>query len=284
MKNYLKIVFLLVVGTAFAQQESVYSLYNYNMNAINPAYAGADGGKLTFLSRSQWAGVQNAPETQVFILSLPVGEKVGIGLSGVRDQVFIENATSVFIDFSYKLQVAEATDLYFGIKAGGLFLDVDTQSLQTQDQGLSALNEFNPNVGVGAYLKNDKYFVSLSAPRILNTERVSNENGVATTATDKAQFYLSGGYNFDISDKVLFKPSVLGSFLQGLDPTVTVTAAFNFIEKFDLGVNYRTDDALGGFAVINLADWAGFGYAYEANTNDAIQRDSTHEIFVRIGF
>tara|TARA_S200000501_G_scaffold92118_1_gene85462 strand:+ start:1328 stop:1510 length:183 start_codon:yes stop_codon:yes gene_type:complete len=45
---------LLILG----QQESYYSFYRYNMNVINPAFAGADADNLfSFTSRTQWAAV-----------------------------------------------------------------------------------------------------------------------------------------------------------------------------------------------------------------------------------
>jgi len=55
---------------SFSQQESYYSLYRYNMNVINPAYAGADASNmLSFTSRSQWASVEDAPNTLALAFS-----------------------------------------------------------------------------------------------------------------------------------------------------------------------------------------------------------------------
>ncbi len=103
IKNTLRIVVLLLFATVYAQQEPNYSLYRYSMNVINPAYAGADGNtSITANLRSQWINVQDAPETQSFFFATPLGKRVGIGISVVSDQTFIEKQTSYNIDFSYQ--------------------------------------------------------------------------------------------------------------------------------------------------------------------------------------
>ena len=78
------ILFLLLVFSelTFGQQESYYSLYRYNMNVINPAYAGADASNmLSFTSRSQWASVQDAPNTLALAFSSARENNVGLGIS-----------------------------------------------------------------------------------------------------------------------------------------------------------------------------------------------------------
>lgn len=116
---WFSMVSLLVVGTLSAQQDPNYTFYRFNMNVINPAFAGA--GEATNIGlnvRSQWAGVQGAPETQTLVFGTPIGKNVGVGLSVVNDKTFIEDQTSVSLDFSYKLKLDEAHDVYFGLKGG----------------------------------------------------------------------------------------------------------------------------------------------------------------------
>ena len=89
-----KALFFLIVILplfTFSQQESYYSLYRYNMNVINPAFAGAEAANmLSFTSRSQWASVQDAPRTLAFAYSTARENNVGLGLSIVSDKVFVE--------------------------------------------------------------------------------------------------------------------------------------------------------------------------------------------------
>jgi len=49
------------------------------MNVINPAYAGSrENLSFGLLYRTQWTGIDGAPETGTFFGHLPVGEKVGV--------------------------------------------------------------------------------------------------------------------------------------------------------------------------------------------------------------
>ena len=78
-------------------------MYRYNMNVINPAYAGAEASNmLSLLSRRQWSQMEDA-NTIAFAYSSARENNVGLGLSVVSDRVFIEQQTFAYIDFSYKL-------------------------------------------------------------------------------------------------------------------------------------------------------------------------------------
>ena len=180
VKILLPLLLLCIAYNLQAQQDPNYVFYRYTMNVINPAYAGADGvTSFTFNLRSQWQGVESAPRTQTFFASTPFNERVGLGISAVNDRTFIERQTAVFLDFSYKLPLSDETDVFFGLKAGGNFFDVNASGLQTfnivQDPLLRDESRFNPNIGIGVLLQHESYFVSLSAPRILNTRRLKKE-------------------------------------------------------------------------------------------------------------
>ena len=160
-KSSLLLLFVLPLF-GFAQQESYYSLYRYNMNVINPAFAGADASNmLSFTSRSQWASVQDAPRTLAFAYSSARENNVGLGLSLVSDKVFVEQQTFAYIDFSYKLQMSGDATLFLGLKAGGNFYSSDPTNLSTYssvgDPSQVSLSKFNPNIGAGAYYKAASY-------------------------------------------------------------------------------------------------------------------------------
>ena len=120
MRKLFYILILILPLTVVAQQESYYSLYRYNMNVINPAYAGAEASNmLSLLSRRQWSQMEDAPNTIAFAYSSARENNVGLGLSVVSDRVFIEQQTFAYIDFSYKLTMSDDSNLYLGLKGGG---------------------------------------------------------------------------------------------------------------------------------------------------------------------
>ena len=53
-----------------AQQESSFSHYMYNHQAVNPGYVGSRGvTNFTSVLRSQWSGIEGAPLTQTLSYS-----------------------------------------------------------------------------------------------------------------------------------------------------------------------------------------------------------------------
>ena len=282
---------ILFIGLAFlplitfSQQESYYTLYRFNMNVINPAYAGALGKNVfAFTSRRQWSSMEDAPSTLAFSYSSERANNVGLGLSVVSDKVFIEQQTFAYADFSYKLDM-ESTQLYLGLKAGGNFYSADPRVLSTystsSDPAQQQLSRFNPNVGAGVYLRGELFWASFSIPRLFNVKRESDN--LAVTAKDRVHSYLGGGADFAVGSGLLLKPSVLFRKVKGLPVTTDITTMLSWQNQFDLGVSYRTSSAFALLAVVSLGG-VDIGYAYETPTVSSLSQLNlkTHEIVLRI--
>ena len=286
MKRLLLYIGLVLVPLiSFSQQESYYTLYRFNMNVINPAYAGALGKNVfAFTSRRQWSSMQDAPSTLAFSYSSERANNVGLGLSVVSDKVFIEQQTFAYADFSYKLDM-ESTQLYLGLKAGGNFYSADPRVLSTystsSDPAQQQLSRFNPNVGAGAYLRGELFWASFSIPRLFNVKRESDN--LAVTAKDRVHSYLGGGADFAIGSGLLLKPSVLFRKVKGLPVTTDITTMLSWQNQLDLGVSYRTSSAFALLAVVSLGGFD-IGYAYETPTVSSLSQLNlkTHEIVLRI--
>lgn len=293
VKNILICITLLATSSVlFAQQESILSLYKDQMNLVNPAYAGIDGHTDIALGyRKQWIGVNNAPVVQTAIFGTNVGKNLGIGLSIVNSKVNIENQTFVGIDFSYKLKMNLETNLYLGIKAGGNFYDVNTSNLMLydgiSDAALNSRSTFDPNFGVGALLKTANSYVSLSIPRILNTQRSRLLDGRVSVATDTPHFYLSAGYNYDLENvsMMVLKPSFMLRQVSGAPVSIDTNLNLSFLDAFDVGVMYRLHNAAGANARVNISKNLLLGYAYEVNTKKELTSAlTTHEFLLKYRF
>ena len=286
MKRLLFFIGLALVPLiTFSQQESYYTLYRYNMNVINPAFAGALGKNVfAFTSRRQWSSMQDAPSTLAFSYSSERENNVGLGLSVVSDKVFIEQQTFAYVDFSYKLDM-ESTQLYLGLKAGGNFYSADPIALSaysaSSDPAQQQLSRFNPNVGAGALLKGELFWASFSIPRLFNVKRESDN--LAVTAKDRMHSYLGGGVDLPIGSGLLVKPSVMLRKVKGLPVTTDFTGMLSWQNQFDVGISYRSSSS---FALLSVISLGGFdiGYAYETPTASSLSQLNlkTHEIVLRI--
>ena len=288
LKNSHVLLVFLLTSILYAQQDPSYTLYQYNMNVVNPAYAGInDYYEVNINFRSQWVNLEGSPETQSLSVGIPMNDKVGWGLSIVNDEVYVLNETDLYIDFSYRVQVGTNTNLYMGVKGGGTIIDIDLNKLGIMNDPVFSENvhNFNPNVGVGFLLKGPKYYVNLSAPTLLKSKRYEKDGVVVTHATDRLHVYAGAGYTISLDDDIDLTPSVMGRFVSGAPISLDLTSTFDLYNIIELGISYRLDESISGLGMFKLVDWFNVGYAYEATTTDVKDYSrGTHEVLLRFRF
>ncbi len=275
---------ILTVKDMSAQQDPQYTQYMYNMNIMNPAYAGSkESLSITALYRTQWSGLDGAPETITFSAHSPVGERVGLGLSAIKDELGPISETNVYIDFSYTLPLGENVKLALGLKAGATFHDVGLTSLELQDPGDPFFSEdisnVYPNVGAGAFLYTENFYLGLSVPNFLNSIHL-DENGLQY-GSETQHFFATAGYVFQISDNFKLKPSVMVK--SAFDAPISLDGNLNalFFDRFEIGASYRLDDSFSGLVGFQVTDFLRIGYAYDHITSELKGVGSaSHEVIV----
>jgi type IX secretion system PorP/SprF family membrane protein len=287
MKKLSLLVLLVgILGTeiASAQQDPQYTQYMYNMNVVNPAYAGSkESLSLTALYRKQWSGLDGAPETFTFSAHAPFGDKVGLGLSAIKDELGPISETNVYADFSYTLELGGATKIALGLKAGATFHDVGLTDLELQDPNdpffSQDINNTYPNVGAGAFLYGDNFYVGLSVPNLLNSVHL-DENGLKY-GSETNHYFATAGYVFQVSDNVKLKPSVMVK--SAFDAPISYDGNLNalFFEKFEIGASYRLDDSFSGLVGFQVTEYIRIGYAYDHIISDLdAVANASHEVIL----
>ena len=284
MKKLLCLVFLLPF-VIYSQQESYYSLYNYNMQVINPAYAGAEADLLfSFINRSQWESLDDSPKTMAFSLSSKRKNNVGLGLSVVSDKVFVEKQTFAYLDFSYLLDMGK-TKIFLGLKGGGNFYRASSLDLEdfnlTIDPAQGELSRFNPNVGAGLYIKNKIYWFSVSIPRLFNVKR---NDDLSLGAKDRVHSYVGGGFDLPISKSLTFKPMIMLRKVKSLPLSKDIGGFLSILNKFDIGISHRSNSSFSAMTLVKISKRLDIGYAYESPINNSLLNQSikTNEFFLRI--
>lgn len=276
----------------FAQQLPQFTQYMFNTISINPAYAGSRG---TFsavgLHRSQWVGLEGGPETQTLSIHTPLrNEKIGLGLSFINDALGYENFSYLYGDFSYTIQTGVKTKLAFGLKAGFTHYNID-QELLTDPSIVNdpffndVSNRWSPNIGAGVYWHTNRWYIGISAPRILNTDYNNGRNGTLDyVALERVSYYFTGGYVFDMGERTKFKPSALLKATNGAPLSFDISANFLFNDVFWIGGGYRVNQsaaAIGGIADFQVSKQLRIGYAYEYPISDIRAYTSgTHEVLL----
>lgn len=277
---------MLTCYSGFAQQDAQYTQYMYNTININPAYAGSRGVMSVFgLHRTQWVGLDGAPTTNTFSLNTPINNSnLGVGFSLVNDRIGPTSDNTISADISYTVTMNEAYKLSFGVKASGNIFNLDTDKLDPSnpiDPNLQNFNnEFSPNFGAGVYLHSDKLYLGLSVPNFLQDSKY-NDNEVAVFQ-ERMNFYFIGGYVFDLSQSIKFKPAFLTKMVTGSPLQVDASANFLFFDKFMLGGAYRWDAAVSALAGFQVTDGLFIGYSYDMETTNLRNYNSgSHEVFLR---
>lgn len=287
--NLIIIVFAIVYShRAMAQQDTNYTFYRQTMNFVNPAYAGEGGQTIAVINyRSQWSGIVGAPETQSAFFSTQTGNNVGLGVSVINDRTFIEQQTSVMLDFSYELKMSAGSSLYLGLKAGGNSYNANTEGLRTfaqvDDPSLYNLSGgFRFNCGIGALLKGNKYFISLSAPKILTPDRLHNDDNGVKLDHGKMHTYLAAGYSIELGGDLTFKPSALFRYISAAPISLDLTATLA-LNQIEFGASYRVKEGIGGMILWNPDTWLNLGYGYLAEYESAIANvgHGSHEVYLR---
>jgi len=278
------------LSDALAQQDPHYTQYMYNMNVINPAYAGSkENLAFGLLYRKQWVDVDGAPETGTFSGHSPVGKNVGLGLSAIKDKIGPVNETNVYADFSYTIKLGGEHKLALGLKAGatfhkvGLYDDIGNGYVpQPGDPAFSQnINNTYFNVGTGVFYYTNNYYVAFSVPNMLKSKHLDYEPTNQQFGSEVSHYFLTGGYVFQLTDNFKLKPSFLVKSAFGVDPSIDGSLNALFFEKFEIGATYRLDDSWGGMVNYAITPNLRIGYAYDHIVSDLkVTTPASHEIML----
>jgi type IX secretion system PorP/SprF family membrane protein len=289
MKKLMRLFFIAgllscALGTS-AQQRPIQSLYMFDPLLINPAYAG-DHVQLsaTAIYRNQWVNFPGAPRT--FTGTVHSGfrkVRFGLGLIFGNDQIGVHSDNSLYFAYSYRLPLNRNTgaSLSMGLQGGFNNLKSDYGKLNPKDQDIyGSLTKFNPNFGAGLYYRDQKMYIGISIPYILNNKFIdmSNTNGIAR---QYRYYYVTAGTSKKISNNIKFQPSVLLRIQEKAPLSFDLNGMWVLYNVVGVGVSYRLRDAVVGLFELQLNNNFHVGYAYDFTTSAIRQySNGSHEIMI----
>jgi len=293
--GYLLAILTIVLfsSEAISQQDPMYTQYMYNTLSVNPAYAGSrDALSVTGLLREQWVGIDGAPSTQTLTVHSPIySDNMGLGLSVINDVVGPIHQTMLFADYSYSIRTTSTAKLAFGLKAGVNIFQADLLGLHPEQGGDPAIynisNKLLPNIGVGVYYYSDRGYFGVSAPKLLEQTIDEYDSSVITDFNNKERrhYFLIGGYVFNLSDNVKFKPSFLVKAVVGAPVSIDLSGNFLFNDKLGVGLAHRLDDSLSGLLQYYFTPQFRIGYAYDFTLSELQDYNSgSHELMLGYDF
>lgn len=279
---------------ADGQQEPQFTQYMFNTTAINPAYAGTrDAINLLWLSRIQWTGMEGAPRTNTFSVHAPIQNyRMGLGLSVVTDAIGPVKNHYISMNYAYRVQLTEQIILSMGLKGGIYNYNANLRGRHVgggvdSDPAFSSNQEvrFRPNAGIGMYMYTNRWYLGLSAPKLLETHLTEINSPTSVWDELKRHYFFIAGYVFDVNRELKLKPSMMAKYVEGAPLSVDIAAQFVYQEQYWIGCSYRFNDAFALIANWQLSRQLMLGYSYDRTISDlGSVNDGTHEILISFDF
>jgi type IX secretion system PorP/SprF family membrane protein len=297
IKRYLLAVSIFVSLVVSAQQDVQYTMYRFNNLIFNPAAAGSrDALSVVGIYRWQWLNVPGAPRTGSFSVHSPLrNNNLALGLTFTNDRIGVTHTNKLEGNFAYRIPLGKAkkVKLSLGVSAGvtnyrSKLTEVNTNGGAGTDPNFADnASLWLPNVGFGIYAYSQKFFVGVSVPNLLANSIQTKNQVFQTGVNDAHQYYhlfVTGGYVFDLGEKVKFAPSVMMKYVPKYAPIdFDFNANFIFIDRIWLGASYRLSDSYGFMAAFNITPQLRVGYAYDL-TVSPISKFTTGSHEVMLGY
>jgi type IX secretion system PorP/SprF family membrane protein len=268
-----------------AQQTPHYTQYMYNMQTINPGYVGARADlSISLLNRSQWVGVEGAPKTTTFSLNGRAFDGVGFGLTVINDKLGLTESTNVNLDASYTIVTSTYGRLALGLKAGITAFNNNLSEGITPDNDLYASTSGTyPNVGVGAFYYNERFYVGLSMPYLLKTPQFRIDVADPSSGlSENINYFVTAGMRFELTSDILFKPSTMVKYTSNLPVSIDLNSNFLYKDQLEVGVSYRLHDSVSGMFAVILNEKFRIGYSYDHTLSNLGNNLGSHEIILHL--
>lgn len=287
---------MLIVTSAYAQQDPQFNQYIFNNLIINPAYAGTKGIKtLSATFATQWLGFAGAPLTQTISYEGPVTENTGLGIHLINDKIGAQTQQGAFASYAHKVKLNENFRLSFGLAAGASHYSLDGSKFIIDDENDPSIpteyvNKLRFDSKTGLFLYSDRFYAGFSVSGLLAD--VMKKNDLEVT-TQTRHYYLTSGYVFDLNEDFKFKPSFLIKEDFKAPTNIDITTFFLYKEKIWLGASLRTGlmnisnksldntlrkrNAVAFMTEWNIKDDFRVGYSYTL-TVSSLKNYSGHEI------
>ena len=282
--NWVLTAALAVASPLFAQQEQMYTHYDFNSLAMNPAYAGSKRNLVaSALNRTQWATYPGAPNYQSLALHSPVSQApafrdFAVGLNFQTGKIgkfavaspFAE--TEIAANIAYHKEIARNLRLAVGLRVGAFNYSAELSKLQLQNPGDVTFNNNDysitaPMTGFGIYLYSDKYFAAISSPRMVFINPRTAPSGVNLDYVSEMHYYAIAGAVFEINDDLKLKPTTQVKFVNGAAMQADLNLHLIYKDFGSIGGFYRTGGDIGVMAMAKLNGNFNLMYSFDSKTS-----------------
>ena len=291
-RGFISLLFLVYGFVAYGQQDPQFSQYMLNEIYYNPAYAGIPGSaEFSAIHRTQWLGYESTfdgagnPQTQLISANIPIFKiNSGAAFYAINDRLGALNNLEVQASYAYHLAFKNSK-LSFGVRAGVVSQSIDFDQYRWVDpddplRQSGKETQIRPDLSAGIYYRAQKYYLSLSASHLLNSEFNFGNDSLANALV--THLYFIAGYDYEINYDFVLRPSILvKSDLTTYSFDLSLLAYFR--EKLWFGLSFRQSDAmiaLIGYSFLKDNSLRlGYSFDYIINAQEA-KNPTSHELLL----
>ncbi len=281
---------LILTSGIFAQQDPMVSQYMFNGLYLNPAYSGTHNYWTSTINyRSQWVGINGAPETAILSVDGPLmNQNMGLGFTLMRDRIGVTTQHTFTANYGYQLKINPTTKFAFGANVGFSQFSAKLTELTVWENDKVFQNDIAskvlPKFGAGIYLYSSRYYAGFSIPTLVAYQKGVDFNiDLSRSSFLRRHYLVTAGYVFGVSQQVKFKPSFLIKFVQHAPVQIDLNFSAVWKDKYWVGFSYRSGDA--AVAILEYQTGGNFriGYAYDLTVSKLRNYSSgSHEIMLGI--
>lgn len=270
-----------------------------------PTYynAGASGStdylRINAGARLQWLGIENAPQSFMGQVDMPLnflGKRIGVGAGLQSETMGLFSNLNIDVQLSYKIKLLKG-ELSIGAEVGyfeqkfkgsEVIVPDDDDYHDSNDQGIPTqdLKGGTVDLSAGIYYTHKYFWVGVSGLHLLEPRVKMSLEGSESTASQEYEslvprtLYFMGGSNIPLKNTLFeLQPSLMvKTDFSMFTAEITARALYNKFLSF--GVGYRWNDAV---MIMAGAEFKNFfvGYAYDYPLSAIAKASSgSHELMV----
>jgi len=294
---------------AFSQQVPLYSQYMLNGFLLNPAIAGAEGyTAVNLTAREQWIGFKDAPGTYALSFQTRMlknsyisksssvkkrqryssrSGKVGLGGYVFNDRNGAVERTGIKISYAYHMFFSRS-QLSFGLAASAYQFRLNDEKIILENPDDDFWNNahgttFIPDADAGIYYDARNWYVGFSVDQLFESVIKLGNTGYDQYKMER-NYYLLGGYDFELNDRIIVTPSTLVKFAESGALQLDISGKVYYDQTYWGGLTYRTGNALIIMAGLSI-DRLIFGYAFDVSMSSIMKHSfGTHEFIFAAKF
>ncbi len=264
-----------------AQQEWVFTQYSFNLYDVNAAAVG-DGqqNSIALRARKQWTGIKGAPESIHASFQKPFETRnLSWGVQLFSEKLGAHQSTSIEGTGAYRLRINENQKLSFALEAGLVNYNFDPNRIEARDEGDATLakfqtNNWSPLFNAAAYWRSKTTYAGLELSRLTSSKLAADAE-----SRQSPQVKLILGNAFRLNNSMVIRPSALIRY-SNTSLQWEGQAAVLLRSMLWLGMGYRSDFGLFGYAEVQFSSRLRLGYSYDLASSTPFQTGASHELFL----